>query len=84
MFTEIPTTNMPDAVYPIWPIYVAEPGGFRPLGKFWDAPSTPYEESRANYVFYDGHVEFLKLKDTLGTNGTATNPKGMWTHDPND
>lgn len=84
MLTEVPTANTPNAIYPIWPIYIQQPGGVRPIGKFWDSPTTPYEECRANYVFYDGHVEFLKLKDTLGTNGTGINPKGMWTPDPND
>jgi prepilin-type processing-associated H-X9-DG protein len=31
-----------------------------------------------NYVFIDGHVESLKMEDTIGT-GTLTVPKGMWT-----
>ncbi len=34
--------------------------------------------SRFNYVFNDGHVETLKMEQTIGT-GTLTAPKGMWT-----
>ena len=33
---------------------------------------------RFNYLFHDGHVEALKVEQTIGT-GTLTNPKGMWT-----
>ncbi len=39
--------------------------------------------NRFNYAFCDGHVEGLKLEQTLGT-GTLTNPKGMWTITPGD
>jgi prepilin-type N-terminal cleavage/methylation domain-containing protein/prepilin-type processing-associated H-X9-DG protein len=34
--------------------------------------------NRFNYVFNDGHVEALKIEQTIGT-GTLTAPKGMWT-----
>jgi prepilin-type N-terminal cleavage/methylation domain-containing protein/prepilin-type processing-associated H-X9-DG protein len=34
--------------------------------------------SRFNYVFNDGHVESLKVEQTIGT-GTLAVPKGMWT-----
>lgn len=33
---------------------------------------------RFNYAFHDGHVEVLRLQQTIGT-GTLTAPKGMWT-----
>lgn len=33
---------------------------------------------RFNYLFYDGHVETLKMQQTVG-NGTLTDPLGMWT-----
>jgi prepilin-type N-terminal cleavage/methylation domain-containing protein/prepilin-type processing-associated H-X9-DG protein len=33
---------------------------------------------RFNYLFHDGHVEVLKIEQTIGT-GTLTSPKGMWT-----
>jgi prepilin-type processing-associated H-X9-DG protein len=35
-------------------------------------------KSRFNYAFVDGHVESLKIEQTIGT-GTITAPKGMWT-----
>jgi prepilin-type processing-associated H-X9-DG protein len=35
-------------------------------------------KSRFNYVFNDGHVETLKIEQTIGS-GTLTAPKGMWT-----
>jgi prepilin-type processing-associated H-X9-DG protein len=34
--------------------------------------------NRFNYVFNDGHVEPLKIEQTIGS-GTLTAPKGMWT-----
>jgi prepilin-type N-terminal cleavage/methylation domain-containing protein/prepilin-type processing-associated H-X9-DG protein len=34
--------------------------------------------NRFNYLFCDGHVEALKIEDTVGT-GTLASPKGMWT-----
>jgi prepilin-type N-terminal cleavage/methylation domain-containing protein/prepilin-type processing-associated H-X9-DG protein len=33
---------------------------------------------RFNYLFHDGHVEALKIEQTIGT-GTTNSPKGMWT-----
>jgi len=38
---------------------------------------------RFNYAFCDGHVEVLKIEQTVGT-GTLANPKGMWTVVPGD
>ncbi|HWD91326.1 MAG TPA: prepilin-type N-terminal cleavage/methylation domain-containing protein [Verrucomicrobiae bacterium] len=35
-------------------------------------------QSRFNYAFNDGHVETLKIEQTIGS-GTLTAPKGMWT-----
>jgi prepilin-type N-terminal cleavage/methylation domain-containing protein/prepilin-type processing-associated H-X9-DG protein len=35
-------------------------------------------KGRFNYVFCDGHVEALKIQETVGS-GTLTIPKGMWT-----
>ena len=35
-------------------------------------------KNRFDYEFIDGHVESLKLEQTIGT-GTLTAPKGMWT-----
>lgn len=33
---------------------------------------------RFNYLFFDGHVEALRIEDTVGS-GTLAIPKGMWT-----
>ena len=33
---------------------------------------------RFNYLFHDGHVETLKIQQTVGS-GTTNAPKGMWT-----
>lgn len=40
-------------------------------------------KSRFNYVFNDGHVETLKLEQTIGS-GTLALPKGKWTQAPGD
>jgi prepilin-type processing-associated H-X9-DG protein len=34
-------------------------------------------QNRFNYTFIDGHVEALKIENTIGT-GTVYAPKGMW------
>jgi prepilin-type N-terminal cleavage/methylation domain-containing protein/prepilin-type processing-associated H-X9-DG protein len=39
--------------------------------------------NRFNYAFCDGHVEVLKIEQTIGT-GTLASPKGMWTITPGD
>jgi prepilin-type N-terminal cleavage/methylation domain-containing protein/prepilin-type processing-associated H-X9-DG protein len=39
--------------------------------------------SRFNYLFHDGHVQALKIEQTVGT-GTTNAPKGMWTVTPGD
>ena len=33
---------------------------------------------RFNYLFHDGHVQSLRMTETVGT-GTTNNPRGMWT-----
>ena len=38
---------------------------------------------RFNYLFHDGHVEPLKIEETIG-GGTTNAPKGMWTMTPGD
>jgi prepilin-type N-terminal cleavage/methylation domain-containing protein/prepilin-type processing-associated H-X9-DG protein len=45
--------------------------------------------SRFNYAFHDGHVETLRVEDTLGSASgppgvRIQNPKGMWTVTPGD
>jgi prepilin-type N-terminal cleavage/methylation domain-containing protein/prepilin-type processing-associated H-X9-DG protein len=39
--------------------------------------------ARFNYLFHDGHVQALKIQQTVGT-GTTNAPKGMWTVTPGD
>jgi prepilin-type N-terminal cleavage/methylation domain-containing protein len=41
------------------------------------------QQNRFTYSFNDGHVETLKIEQTIGT-GTLTAPKGMWTATPGD
>ncbi len=36
-------------------------------------------EGKANYLFCDWHVAFLRVGDTIGPSGTLSAPKGMWT-----
>jgi prepilin-type N-terminal cleavage/methylation domain-containing protein/prepilin-type processing-associated H-X9-DG protein len=38
---------------------------------------------RFNYLFHDGHVEMLRIGETIGS-GTLAAPKGMWTMTPAD
>ena len=44
-------------------------------------------ESQYNYLFVDGHVEFLARGETLSRKDTASSPQGresgMWTINPN-
>ncbi|HVV00433.1 MAG TPA: hypothetical protein VHH88_03665, partial [Verrucomicrobiae bacterium] len=39
--------------------------------------------NRFDYLFHDGHVQTLKIEQTVGT-GTLQNPRGMWTVTRND
>ncbi len=39
--------------------------------------------NRFNYVFSDGHVQGLRMEQTIG-GGTLASPKGMWTAAPGD
>jgi hypothetical protein len=54
-----------------------------PVGK-----AEPVHFSAWNYLFADGHVKWLKPEATINgpgkTAGSLSNPKGMWTVDPND
>lgn len=38
----------------------------------------------AAYLMVDGHAAILFPLDTMGTNGTEEDPKGMWSKDPKD
>jgi prepilin-type processing-associated H-X9-DG protein len=41
------------------------------------------QQNSFNYAFHDGHVQALRVEQTIGT-GTLTAPKGMWTVAPGD
>jgi prepilin-type N-terminal cleavage/methylation domain-containing protein/prepilin-type processing-associated H-X9-DG protein len=41
------------------------------------------QKDRFDYVFCDGHVQALKIEETIGS-GTLAKPKGMWTSAPGD
>lgn len=43
----------------------------------------PLHDQRYNYLFNDGHVERLKVNETVGT-GTLDAPRGMWTRAADD
>jgi prepilin-type N-terminal cleavage/methylation domain-containing protein/prepilin-type processing-associated H-X9-DG protein len=42
------------------------------------------QASRFNYAFHDGHVETLKVEDTLGGTKNMKQARGMWTVAPGD
>ena len=77
-----------------WPSFCAGPGLNAPAGLSPDCVqlskastfnnisygSAAYglHARRFNYLFHDGHVQAVKMTDTVGK-GTVTDPKGMWT-----
>lgn len=44
----------------------------------YGAAAYTLHSKRFNYLFHDGHVQILRIVDTVGT-GTTNAPKGMWT-----
>ena len=80
-----------------WPSFCAGPGPFVPAGVTADCVQTGdstatmnfgsvsygIHNKRFNYLFHDGHVEALRIEETLGT-GTSNAPAGMWTMTPGD
>lgn len=69
--------------------YVDVPGQVSPYVSYIGNPLTTiqarqtFHGERWNFLFVDGHVDALRLEDTLGT-GDFNTAKGMWTRDPND
>jgi prepilin-type N-terminal cleavage/methylation domain-containing protein/prepilin-type processing-associated H-X9-DG protein len=77
-----------------WPSFCAGPGFTVPSGLTPDCVQLNKASSfnnisygtaayglhayRFNYLFHDGHVETLKVAETVGT-GSTNAPKGMWT-----
>ncbi len=87
--------NVPDAAGTI--LLAERPGvtqntvgrtGYAGMSRVGD--QTAYQEEplnkggKFNYLFADGHVESLRIEETLGEAGSLSNPEGMWTVDPND
>jgi prepilin-type N-terminal cleavage/methylation domain-containing protein/prepilin-type processing-associated H-X9-DG protein len=78
-----------------WPSFCAGPANNQNLGLTPDCfqiADTQYgygaaayglHSKRFNYLFHDGHVQIMRIEETVGS-GTTTNPKGMWTMIPND
>ena len=52
-------------------------------GKNYGISDYGLHSGRFNYLFFDNHVQALKLQDTVGS-GTLANPLGMWTVQPGD
>jgi prepilin-type N-terminal cleavage/methylation domain-containing protein/prepilin-type processing-associated H-X9-DG protein len=47
-----------------------------------DKATAPWHSDGWNYAFVDGHVKWYRPEQTINvarTNGTVTNPRGMWT-----
>jgi prepilin-type N-terminal cleavage/methylation domain-containing protein/prepilin-type processing-associated H-X9-DG protein len=78
--------NFQNVVGNIWPCISIGPLG---SGDLYQTDSSPgshnygndeygIHSKRFNYLFHDGHVQALKLEQTVGS-GTLNSPKGMWT-----
>jgi prepilin-type N-terminal cleavage/methylation domain-containing protein/prepilin-type processing-associated H-X9-DG protein len=81
-----------------WPSFCAGPGpttaysgitedcrqtGNATATKNYGSVNYGLHSKRFNYLFHDGHVEALKIEETIG-GGTTAAPKGMWTMTPGD
>lgn len=54
------------------------PGSKSGNGQNYGNASYGLHSGRWNYLFFDNHVQALKMTETVGT-GTLANPAGMWT-----
>jgi prepilin-type N-terminal cleavage/methylation domain-containing protein/prepilin-type processing-associated H-X9-DG protein len=78
--------NFQNVVGNIWPCVSIGPLGSGDLYQTDPSPGSHnygndqygIHSKRFNYLFHDGHVQALKLEQTVGS-GTLSNPKGMWT-----
>jgi prepilin-type N-terminal cleavage/methylation domain-containing protein/prepilin-type processing-associated H-X9-DG protein len=68
-----------------------DPATLKSGGKNWSQGLGLYKAhaSRFNYAFHDGHVESLKVEETVGSGATTIGsgdkqPAGMWTVRPGD
>ncbi|WP_160164619.1 type II secretion system protein [Pedosphaera parvula] len=83
--------NFQNVVGNIWPCISIGPLGSGDLYQTDPSPGSHnygndeygIHSKRFNYLFHDGHVQALKLEQTVGS-GTLANPKGMWTVKQND
>jgi prepilin-type N-terminal cleavage/methylation domain-containing protein/prepilin-type processing-associated H-X9-DG protein len=81
-----------------WPSFCAGPGPTTAYGGItpdclqtgdssatmvYGSVSYGLHSKRFNYLFHDGHVEPLKIEETIGS-GTTNAPQGMWTMTPGD
>jgi prepilin-type processing-associated H-X9-DG protein len=77
--------DRPDDQYPF---YTSNYNGYpsNASGPAAHPPSYTLHDGKWNYLFTDGHVEFLRPSETLGHSTTAStdDPQGPWTRDPND
>ena len=59
-------------------LYQTDPTGMGGNGQNYGNSDYGLHSGRFNYLFFDNHVQALKLRDTVGS-GTLQNPAGMWT-----
>ena len=70
-----PTGN--DALYQIDPTVPAQ-SPTAPTGVSQGKALYKIHGQRFNYLFHDGHVQTMRITETVGT-GTTNNPRGAWT-----
>jgi prepilin-type N-terminal cleavage/methylation domain-containing protein/prepilin-type processing-associated H-X9-DG protein len=58
-------------------------GGMGGNGQNYGNSDYGLHSGRFNYLYFDNHVQALKMQDTVGS-GTLANPAGMWTLTPGD
>jgi len=58
-------------------------GGSAGNGQNYGNADYGIHSGRWNYLFFDNHVQALKMQETVGS-GTLANPAGMWTITPGD
>jgi prepilin-type N-terminal cleavage/methylation domain-containing protein/prepilin-type processing-associated H-X9-DG protein len=59
-------------------LYQTDPTGMGGNGQNYGNADYGLHSGRFNFLFFDNHVQALKLQDTVGS-GTLANPAGMWT-----
>jgi prepilin-type N-terminal cleavage/methylation domain-containing protein/prepilin-type processing-associated H-X9-DG protein len=59
-------------------LYQTDPTGKAGNGQNYGNVDYGLHSGRFNYLFFDNHIQALKMQDTVG-GGTLANPAGMWT-----